>query len=283
MGLIAAAYGVVCYVVFLCSFLYPDGFSWAISSCHGPSTPVRAHHLPWRLSSICSFSVRSQCSTAFMARPGFKTVWTRIVPRSIERSTYVLLSSLLSRSSAGSGDRFQAPSGMCQPLPWAPRCCRPLLGRLAHPLARDLHGDPFDLFGLRQVYLRMRGLDFSPPRFTRRALYKLVRHPIISASSSPSGRRPRISLGLCIFALTTTATSWWNRPRGARPGAPPRRAISGLPCPGPHAVAARQPQEAADGGRRTLMAHSVRLVPVGAVRHRLAAARAVRRHRSFSL
>lgn len=62
----------------------------------------------------------------------------------------------------------------------------------------------FDLFGLRQVYLRMRGLEYSPPRFTQRALYKFVRHPIMLGFLIAFWAAPRMSIGHCLFAVATT-------------------------------------------------------------------------------
>ena len=62
----------------------------------------------------------------------------------------------------------------------------------------------FDLFGLRQVYLRLRGLEYSPPRFAQRALYKLVRHPIMLGFVIPFWATPRMSVGHGIFSIATT-------------------------------------------------------------------------------
>jgi protein-S-isoprenylcysteine O-methyltransferase Ste14 len=204
MGLIAAVYGVVCYVVFLCSFLYAIGFVGNLivprTIDSGPSAPFTAA-LIIDLLLLGAFAVQH----SVMARPGFKAVWTRIVPRSIERSTYVLISSLLLAlicwqwrpipATVWDLSASQIGAGVLAGVFW--------VGWLVLLLATFMINH-FDLFGLRQVYLRMRGLEYSPPRFTQRALYKLVRHPIMLGFLIAFWAAPRMSLGHCLFAIATT-------------------------------------------------------------------------------
>ncbi|HUN71906.1 MAG TPA: NnrU family protein [Steroidobacteraceae bacterium] len=203
MGLLAAVYGVICYVVFLCSFLYAIGF---VGDFLVPRTIDSGLTAPFTQALIIDLLLLGAFAVqhSVMARPGFKAVWTRVVPHSIERSTYVLLSSLLLallcwqwRPIPGTVWSVSSPLGaaILTGIFW--------LGWLILLLATFMINH-FDLFGLRQVYLRLRGLDYSPPRFVQRALYRLVRHPIMLGFLIAFWATPRMSLGHCIFSIATT-------------------------------------------------------------------------------
>jgi protein-S-isoprenylcysteine O-methyltransferase Ste14 len=203
MGLVAAGYGVFCYAVFLASFLYAIGFIGDIvvpkTIDSAPSADM-PEALAINLVLLGLFAVQH----SVMARQGFKAVWTRIVPRVVERSTYVLISSLL--------------LGL---ICWKWQAIPRVVWDVSSPVFRSLllamfalgwvilllstfMINHFDLFGLRQVYLRLRGLEYTPLSFTERALYRFVRHPIYLGFVIAFWATPHMSLGHLVFAIATT-------------------------------------------------------------------------------
>jgi protein-S-isoprenylcysteine O-methyltransferase Ste14 len=141
---------------------------------------------------------------SLMARVGFKRWWTQFIPRPIERSTYVLVSSLL----------LAILFWLWQPVLeviWATDLA--VLKILSQAIFWMGWGivlwstfliDHFDLFGLNQVYQYFRGRPYTPPDLKAPALYRFVRHPIMLGFLLAFWATSRMTAGHLLFAGMTT-------------------------------------------------------------------------------
>lgn len=203
MRIIGFLYGALCYAAFLASFLYAIGFVGnlpvpkAIDS--GPSGPLAAAMLVNGML-LGLFALQH----SVMARPAFKAWWTTRVPRAMERSTYVLASSLLLGLLYW---QWRAMPGVIWDID--NRAGRRGLDALFWLGWVTALGSTFmishaDLFGLRQVYLRLQNVDYTPLRFRAGALYRFVRHPIMLGFLIAFWATPHMTQGHLLFALVTT-------------------------------------------------------------------------------
>jgi len=201
---LAVLYGVVAYVVFLASFLYAIGFVGGFivpKTIDGPGAGTEM------LTSIIVdalllglFAIQH----SVMARPAFKRAWTQIVPKSVERTTYVLLSSLI----------LFLLYWQWRPIPDAVWSVTNDTGRMALwvifwlgwlvVLLSTFMIDHFDLFGIHQVLLNFQGRPYTHPPFMTRGLYHLVRHPIMLGFIIAFWAIPTMSIGHLVFAIATT-------------------------------------------------------------------------------
>lgn len=204
MRMLGFLYGVICYAGFLASSLYSIGFVGNLlvpkSIDSGPAAPLAAAILGNTLL-LGLFALQH----SVMARPAFKAWWTSIVPPALERSTYVLISSLLLgllfwQWQAMGGAIWSVESRLgrssLQALFW--------LGWLI-ALGSTFMISHADLFGLRQVWLRLRKRPYAPVPFEARALYRWVRHPIMLGYLLAFWATPDMTTGHLLFSLAMTA------------------------------------------------------------------------------
>ncbi len=200
---IAFLYGIVAHVGFLAVFMYLVGFlaNYAVpkSIDSGQEGPF-GQALLINVLLLAIFAVPH----SIMARPGFKQAWTKIIPSHIERSIYVMISNLLLIL-----------------LLWQWQPMTGVIWHVGHPvLTQVLWGlfdlgwlvlvlatfmiNHFDLFGTRQVYIYLRGKEYSTLPFRTKGFYAYIRHPLMLGWFLGFWSTPHMTVGHLVFAVVTT-------------------------------------------------------------------------------
>ena len=203
-ALLGVLYGLAVYVFFLATFLYAIGFVGHVAVPKdidsGAAVPL-AEALIVNLLLLGLFAVQH----SVMARRGFKRWWTRVVPESVERSTFVL-----------------AATAVLALLLWQWRpIAQPLIWSVTDPLARialqavfwlgwamllisTFLINHFELFGLRQVFAWLIGREIPEAEFRTPFIYRYVRHPIYLGFILAFWATPSMSAGHLLFAIAST-------------------------------------------------------------------------------
>jgi protein-S-isoprenylcysteine O-methyltransferase Ste14 len=197
-------YGLVCYGVFFVTFLYSVGFigNFGVPKSIDSAREVGFATALWtNLALLGLFAVQH----SVMARPAFKRWWTRLVPVTAERSTYVLLSSvalivLFAYWQPMGGIVWNVESPLGRGL---------LYGMYAFGFALVLVStfliNHFDLFGLRQVWLQLRGRPYTAVSFRMPLVYRYVRHPLYVGWFFVFWATPTMTAAHLVLALGTSA------------------------------------------------------------------------------
>ena len=201
--ILAVVYGVAAYALCLGTLLYAIGF---VSGFAVPKTVDTG----WTglisealiVDTLLLLLFAGQHSV--MARKPFKRWWTQIVPASIERSTYVLIASLV----------LILVFWQWRPIPttvWQitnPTMQIALIGLAAFGWVTVFLStaliNHFELFGLQQVLLNLLGKNAAEPRFKTPFLYKIVRHPLYLGFIIAFWATPVMTAGHLLFSLIAT-------------------------------------------------------------------------------
>jgi protein-S-isoprenylcysteine O-methyltransferase Ste14 len=202
--IVAFLYGIVAYFVFFVTFLYAIGF---VSRIGVPKTIDDGAVRPAMDAAVVNLILLSIFAVqhSVMARRQFKEWWTQFVPKSVERSTYVLLSSLT----------LALLLWQWRPIPtvlWQiddPQIAMAvagisLLGFLI-ALTSTFLINHFELFGLHQVANNLTGRSMPAPRFRTPLYYQFVRHPLYLGFIIAFWVAPTMTIGHLLFAGVTTA------------------------------------------------------------------------------
>jgi len=201
---VAFLFGIAAYLVFFFTVLYAIGF---VTGLVVPKTIDSGPVVAWGEAAVINLLLMALFAIqhSVMARPQFKQWWTRYVPQSVERSTYVLFASLALIL-----------------LFWQWRPMPDVVWQIADPgIAMAVMGlsffgwflvftstfliNHFELFGLHQVVNNLVGRRMPASRFKTPALYKFVRHPIYLGFIIAFWAAPTMTVGHLLFAAVTTA------------------------------------------------------------------------------
>ena len=201
---IAFFYGVASYLVFLIAFLYAVGFVGNIFVPKGIDSGLEEPVTKALLINMLLLGLFA-IQHSVMARRGFKDWWTKLIPEPVERSTFVLFTSLILillywqwRPMTGNIWTVENPAGhlILEILFW--------LGWVI-VLVSTFMINHFDLFGLRQVYLYIKRKEYTPPDFHIPGFYKYLRHPVMLGFIIAFWATPEMTVGHLLFAIATTA------------------------------------------------------------------------------
>ncbi|UFW46845.1 MULTISPECIES: methanethiol S-methyltransferase [Bradyrhizobium] len=198
-------YAIVSYGIFTVSFLYAPGFVGNYVVPKSIDEPIDVGS-PTHLSEAIVVNLLLMSLFAIqhsvMARPAFKRWLVKFLPAACQRSTYVLLSSLI-----------LLLFWQWRPIPapvWQASGVAAWLLTGVHWLgwlivfASSYMIDHFDLFGLRQAFSALKGSEISGQTFKTPLLYKIVRHPLMLGFLLAFWATPTMTSGHLLFAIANT-------------------------------------------------------------------------------
>jgi len=190
----------IAYAIFFATFLYliifVGDFSFAtITVDEGPQAPI-ATAVVIDLALIALFGVQH----SVMARQGFKRWWTRVIPPSAERSVYVLMASaalivLMTLWRPIDAVVWNVTSPLLYDLIWVA-----FWAGWATVLLSTFLINHFELFGLQQAWLHVRGREPAPPSFRTPLFYRWVRHPLYLGFFIAFWATPEMTAGHLLLA-----------------------------------------------------------------------------------
>lgn len=196
-------YALLAYLIFLATMGY---FLFFLAGAVVPITvdSPSQHSLTVAIAIDIALILLFAVQHSVMARPAFKRMWTKIVPASMERATYVHASNvvLIVLIVFWQGIDIKLWD-IQQPIVRTAIWVLYVFGFLMVPVV-SLMINHFDLFGLRQAWLHLKDREYQPLPFRTPLLYAIVRHPLYLAWGAAFWITPTMSAGHLLLAVGMT-------------------------------------------------------------------------------
>jgi methanethiol S-methyltransferase len=202
---LSATYSACAYVFFLVTFLYAIGFVEGIGVPKTIDSGTPGDLLPSLAINALLLGVFAM-QHSIMARPAFKRAWTRIVPAEIERSTYVVASSLALALVMWQWRPLPQPVWSVDDAAASALILAVSWSGWALLLISTFLISHFHLFGLSQGWARVLKVDpgADDHKLVTPLFYRWIRHPIYAGFIIAFWAAPHMSLGHLFFAVATT-------------------------------------------------------------------------------
>lgn len=201
-------YGVASYLIFFVTFLYLiafvgnlDGLPFVTKTIDSGIAGPTGQALLVNTALLLLFAG----THTVMARPWFKRRWTKIIPQAIERSTYVLVSSLTLILLFVEWVPVTDPVWSVTNSNAAMALWVLYFGGYGMVLLSTFLINHFELFGLAQVFANLKDRRVPDLKFVSPFLYKVIRHPIYLGWIIAFWATPDMSAGHLLFAILTSA------------------------------------------------------------------------------
>tara|TARA_R110002051_G_scaffold297564_2_gene364003 strand:+ start:53305 stop:54042 length:738 start_codon:yes stop_codon:yes gene_type:complete len=196
-------YGIIAYLIFLVAFLYAIGFVGNLFVPKSIDTGEETSLIPAVIINLGLLSLFA-LQHSIMARPAFKKWFTKIIDPAMERSTYILLSSLILLFMYWKWQPMTTIVWETENIVSLIVMAIFFLGWTIVFLSTFMISH-FELFGLTQIYQNFKDQSLTYPEFQVNWFYKLVRHPLMLGFIIAFWAAPTMTYGRLLFAVVTTA------------------------------------------------------------------------------
>ena len=196
-------FAIVCYAIFFATFLYLIAFVGNLPVPKTIDAPLSAMPKGTKIVIDIALIALFGLQHSIMARPAFKRSWTQVVPPAVERSVYVLFASIalmilfwlwqpLTRTIWQVAPDMRWLSMILWAMFW---------GGFGIVLITTFLINHFELFGLQQAWLNLRGRVAAAPELRQPMFYRDVAHPLYAGFFLAFWSTPHMTSGHLLLAI----------------------------------------------------------------------------------